>query len=319
MAEEARGEGGDGLAAFAGRGLTVGHHRGRGADVDQVRRGAALFQPTDEHGHVCALPAAIGVQLVEDQEADTAGAAVEKALVLGPHQHQLQHDVVGQHQVGRVLAHQLARVVARLAGVARKGDGEGLAGAALVVRLERFQRQHLRVDQRVHRIDHQRRRARLGRPAQQRVDDGQEVGEALAGAGAAGDDVALPVAGFLQGLALVPVEDEGSAIGPAEDARRLRVDDAAARQVVHALVALVGGADLQERIGPQVGLLGQGAVHELLQPRVGHMDERGHEVAVIGQNGGVEVEDGHRRTLQVIPIASEWDSRFCRAARSTRG
>ena len=46
----------------------LGGHGRRGADALHVRRGAGVLHPADEHRDVRALPAAVGVQLVEDEE-----------------------------------------------------------------------------------------------------------------------------------------------------------------------------------------------------------------------------------------------------------
>jgi hypothetical protein len=43
-------------------------HRGAGPDAAQRRRLAALAHAAHRHGHVGALPAAVGVQLIEDEE-----------------------------------------------------------------------------------------------------------------------------------------------------------------------------------------------------------------------------------------------------------
>ena len=69
--------------------------------------------------------------------------------------------------------------------------------------------------------------------AEERVNDGQEIGQALAGAGAAGDHIALPRAGSFHRLDLVLVKDERLAAVVTEDLCGLGKQDAACGQFVH--------------------------------------------------------------------------------------
>lgn len=47
--------------------------RGGGADVLEIRRLELLPEPAAEHGDIGTLPAAVGVQLVEDEELQPLG------------------------------------------------------------------------------------------------------------------------------------------------------------------------------------------------------------------------------------------------------
>ena len=102
-AEQLRGE----VDQFAGgRGLVAGQG-GAGADAAvtaglQVQLGP---QAPEQAGHVAALGAVVGVQLVEDDVADGVGAGVLPQLaVLGTEHEEVEHLVVGQQDVRRVLA-----------------------------------------------------------------------------------------------------------------------------------------------------------------------------------------------------------------------
>ena len=100
----------------------LGGHGGRGADALHVRRGAGVLDPADQQRHVRALPAPVGVQLVEDEELQALGHPDQRPPVVGPGQHQLQHHVVGEQDVRRVRADPVPVLLVLLAGVAGEGD-----------------------------------------------------------------------------------------------------------------------------------------------------------------------------------------------------
>ena len=56
MPEDAACERGDGIAPLGGRRIAIGHHRGAGADANEVRARAAIFEATNQHGDISALP-----------------------------------------------------------------------------------------------------------------------------------------------------------------------------------------------------------------------------------------------------------------------
>ena len=59
--------------------------------------------PPHEHGDVRALPAAIGVQLIQDKEFDVGRGAVCEVAFRWPQQHVFQHHIVRQKYVRRVV------------------------------------------------------------------------------------------------------------------------------------------------------------------------------------------------------------------------
>jgi hypothetical protein len=61
---------------------------------------AGFPDPPDEEGHIRALPAPVGVQLVEDQEAQALGRS-DQLAVTDPGKDQLEHHIVGEDDVGR--------------------------------------------------------------------------------------------------------------------------------------------------------------------------------------------------------------------------
>ena len=85
-------------------------------------RGARLpADPADEQGDVGALPAAIRVELVEDQEPEVGGGLDQPPLPRA-REEQLEHHVVSQQDVGRVRDDRLALFVVLLARVPRERD-----------------------------------------------------------------------------------------------------------------------------------------------------------------------------------------------------
>ena len=294
MAEQPLSEIGHRGATVLRRSVGAGHHGGAGADVHQPRRGTALLEPADQHGHIGPLPPAIGVQLIEYQEPQPAPHAIEESLVLGSDQHQLRHHVVGQHDLRWMLAEALAKRLRSLTGILGERDRELPAQPMLIALLQLLELLNLRVHQRVHGVDDQRgdpvSRRRL---AKQRVDDRQEIREALSRPRAGGDDIAPRGTSQLDGLDLVPVEVEGLSLRRAKDPRGFLEDQAAPGQFVHRGRAGVRRADLQQRVGPEPGLLVEGMVDELPCSVVGDGEEGPHEVAVVGKDLGVEVEDAH--------------------------
>ena len=102
---------------------------------------------------VRALASAVGVELVKDQKGEIRVNGVADRAFLHARQEQLKHHVVGQQDLGRVLAQFFAGVFVLLPGVLAEGDREFLPCVFFVVVLIGFELDGLRVDQRVHRID----------------------------------------------------------------------------------------------------------------------------------------------------------------------
>jgi hypothetical protein len=153
----------------------------------------------------------------------------------------------------------------------------------------------LRVDECVHRIDDERRDsiARL-RIADQVINDRQEIGEALARAGAARDDIAFLARRARERLGLMSPKPVRVIVRRAKDARGLGMQRAFCGKLVHCLSVGIGRADLQQEIRPEVTFLFEYMIDELPRALVRNVEERADEVAVILKNSGVEIEDGHR-------------------------
>ena len=202
--------------------------RRRRSDALQRAGVAGLPDTTAEERDVGALPATVGVQLVEHEEAESAGRVDEVALGR-PRQQQLEHHVVRQQHVGRVGDDRRALLLGLLAGVAAEGH-RALAGG-IAVDEELLELLRLRVRQRVHRIDDDRLdAAAAGALAQDRVDDRHDVREALARSGAGREDVRRARPAGLDRIGLMTVQPQGGpgVVGPflafAEDAAALVVE-----------------------------------------------------------------------------------------------
>ena len=161
-------------------------------------------EAAQQHGDVGALGAVVGVELVEHEVLQRVGfVGGPEVAVLTPEQEEVEHLVVGEQDVGRVVAQHFAlvdevvlphlRVATRLAdvepgpqpgelrlGVDQLSDAAGLVGG-----------------ERVHRIEDQRLDARPPcEPfAGAVVEDGVQEAFGLARAGAGGDQGRLPAFG----------------------------------------------------------------------------------------------------------------------------
>ena len=113
-------------------------------------------------------------------------------------------------------------VALHVASVFGKADGKAASGALLVTALQLLQGFKLRVHQRVHGIHDERGDAVTGSGlAKKRINDGQEIREALARTRAAGGDVTFPPSSTFQRLGLVLIKVERLAAVVAENLGRL--------------------------------------------------------------------------------------------------
>src|SRR5262245_60314064 len=105
-----------------------------------------------QHRYVGALPTAISVKLIEDDEIQPLGITDDGAieLVLARHQ-ELEHHKVGQQNVGLALSDALPFLLAFLPGVTRKARPQPLRQLGLIKEL--LELLHLAVSQCIHRID----------------------------------------------------------------------------------------------------------------------------------------------------------------------
>ncbi len=291
-AEQAGGDARD-LLALVLEG-TFARQRGRSADALEALGAARVADTAAEHRDVGPLASPVGVQLVEDEEAEILGGRDEVTLG-GPREQQLEHHVVGQEDVGRVTEDLFARLLVLLAGVA----AERHRRLALRVSMpkELLELAGLRVGQGVHWIDDDRLDASVtGRAAQDGVDDRDDVGEALARTGPGGQDVGPTGRRHFDGVCLMAVQAERLALaralvlGPPEDPAALGVQLPAVDQLIDPGAGLEGGVELEPRLGPQQPLL-ELLFHILLDPLVTDRQEALGVGAVVRDQAVAQGED----------------------------
>src|SRR6266508_5678 len=181
-------------------------HRCRGADALQAGSLAGITHPPHQQPHVRALTTAIAVQLIQHEEAQPTGGLDQVPALPRPQEHQLEHHVVGEDDVGRRAEDPLALLVGLLTGV--PGEGHRRVPFGKTVLEELLQLAELAVGKRVHGIHDDRSNALAAALSQDAVNDRHEIAQALAGARARGEHVAPSGSGNLDSLALVEVEDE---------------------------------------------------------------------------------------------------------------
>jgi hypothetical protein len=296
-AEQLPGHGGHLPLLFAGV-VGTGQRGGRAYTLDPGGV-EGVSHPPDQHGHVGPLPAAVGVQLVEDQELKAPGGLDDGPPLLGPRQQQFQHDVVGQEDVRWGLLDLLAFLERLLAGVA--GEADGGPALRVAVAQELFQFAPLAVGQGVHGVDDDRLDALPAAAAEDVVHGRHDVGQRLAAARPGSEDVGQTRPGHANGLGLVAVEAEGVArgIGPrltAEDAAALRVQLASGDQLVDRLPGLEGRVQLDQRLGPQHPFV-ELTVDEVVKPGLVDVNEATGVAGVVVNEPAAEVEDVHGKRL----------------------
>ena len=141
------------LAALLQVAAATGQGR-RGAHELQAIGMQGILHPPHQQCDIGTLPAAVGVQLVQHQEAQPL-CSFNQAMLLGTGQDQLQHHIVGEQDVGRVLDDLGLLGIVLLPGVG--GEAHRLPAGRVAVAQELLQLAGLTVGQRVHRIDHNRR------------------------------------------------------------------------------------------------------------------------------------------------------------------
>src|SRR5262249_44337599 len=143
-----------------------------------------------------------------------------------PRQDQLQHHIVGQQDVRRVLEDSPTFFFTFLTGVS--GESDRPPAIRVAVAEELAQLVELAVRQRVHRVDYEGTNPLPRALPQDVIDGGNDVREALARAGARGEGVIVAAAGSADGLLLVAVEAQRTPPVPAAAFLLVAPEDASA-------------------------------------------------------------------------------------------
>lgn len=256
-------------------------HRGRRADaLKRPARARQLTDAADEHGHISALPAAIRVELVKDQKLEVGGVLLEEAALLRPGEHQLEHHVVGQQDVRRVLEDLLTRLAVLLAGVTAirhrrllEADPEELV-----------QLFDLAVRKGIHRVDDDGPDPLAAAVSQDAVDNRDHVCQRLARARARREDIRPAGSGGRDRGALVFVERKrGGCLARAlrrEGDPAVRVKQPGAYQLINPAAGRERRVQREPRVWP-LGTLEALLLDGLPQPGVTDVDEPFGERAVV--------------------------------------
>ena len=179
-----------------------------------------------------------------------------------------------------------------LAGVPCKGRSQVFRQARLVEELVELL--PLAIGERVHRIDHDRTRARLfagGACADRRIDDRDEEAERLARTGAGRDREALPRRGFRNRLRLMPVKRDRLPVDP-EDAGHIRMERSICDQRLDRGAPLVMRIDGDQRLGPKAPARVDcvNLVSDILGADLG---ERASKALVVRDERAIQIKDIH--------------------------
>ncbi len=160
-------------------------------------------QAANQKGDVGSLPPPVRVQLVEYEEPKVA-SGVDQWAFEGPRQQKLEHHVVGQEDVRRILDNPISLLSAFLAGVAVESHG-------LLARTESHSQELLEltvlaVAERVHRVNDDRLDTLLSAIPQHTVNNRNEVRQALAGPGACRQHIVPTPSSGLDRLDLMAME-----------------------------------------------------------------------------------------------------------------
>ena len=156
----------------------AGAHCGRGANTNDILSLEGLAETPDQHGYVCTLPTAISVKLIQHQELQIASSLYQMFAFTRPGKNQFKHDVVGQQDIWRIAEDRIPSLFILLARVPGKTYRRIVGRKS---RTEEFLHlPKLAVGQSVHRVNNNRLDAVTAPSLQDVVNDGYQVGEALA-------------------------------------------------------------------------------------------------------------------------------------------
>ena len=194
------------------------------------------------------------MELVEDQEVQRGSVPLEELALLGTREHQLQHHVVRQQDVGGILQDLLPGLALLLARVSAIGHRRSRKPhlEELVELLD------LAVRQGVHGVDHDGLDAFAAALTEHSVHDGHDVGERLARPCSRREDIGGTLLGGLDRLTLVTVEREGdrgrARALRAEDVGASGVEKAIPHEFIDAAPGLKRRVEAEPRIGPLCSL-----------------------------------------------------------------
>jgi hypothetical protein len=233
------------------------------------------------------------MQLVENDELEPLGILDHSLVELALSRHQeLEHHEIGRQDVGLGLHDLHAFVLVFLSGVPCEGRPQVFRQAGLVEKFVEFLA--LTVGQRIHRVDHDRPRARLvagGAGADRCIDDRYEEAERFSRTGAGRDREALPSHGFRDGLRLMPVKGDRSPVD-AKDTRHIRMERSISNERLDRGALLEMWVDGDQRLRPKSPALVDciDLIADILGADLG---ERASEACVVGNEYAIQIKDIH--------------------------
>jgi hypothetical protein len=251
--------------------------------------------PSHEHRHVRPLAPAVRVQLIEHQEAQST-RSLHQFPLKRPGQDELQHDVVRQEYVGGICDDCLPLLIRLLSGVGAEPHRAASVWEPDFQELVKLAR--LAVHQCVHGVDDDSPDFSPTRTLLQHgVHDGDQVGETLPGAGAAGQHVAGASLSYPNGVRLVLVQPQPTPdwIARALDSENLAaglVQDPSFHRFVNRLGQLEARVELDKGVRPKKALL-ELLFHYLADALVADGQEAPDEVAVLVHEAIPEAKHVH--------------------------
>ncbi len=229
----------------------------------------------------------VRVQFVEHQEPQVAVNGVTDLAFLQPGQQEFEHHVVREEYLGRILLHLGARPAFFLPCILSDGYRKNLPCRVFVILFIDIEFVALGIDKSVHRVDDDRRNSVGWGFGQKPIENGANISQGFARAGAGSDDEvfardAQPDGFQLMAVQRVALEDIGHRV----------VEQAALGKFFDAAGLFVGWIELEKWVGPKLTFRKRRM--DLLADRgVGDVDKASDVTGVIRDDLFVGVEDVH--------------------------
>ena len=238
-------------------GCAFGRHRGRRADTQHVRAVEGFAAAANQHRNVGSLTSAVRVQFVKHEELQPL-RLINELSFLDTCEDQLQHHIVGQQDVRRILSDPISRLLVLLPRIAVIADqGFVISETTFQKFVELFL---LAVGQCIHGIHDDGLKPAPCAMIQDMVHDRDDVGEAFAGTRTGGQHVRPVLGGNLNRLVLVQMQTHRTAevvlvsLG-SKDPCTVGMQHILLNELINRSARFKRRIQLQERFGPKEPLL----------------------------------------------------------------
>ena len=231
----------------------AGTHGRGSSDAEHIWRVQVFPQPPNQHGHIRALSASIGVEFVQHQKIQPLAVLYDRTVAFGvvSGQDQLQHHKVGQQDIRGAVGNPEPLLIVLLAGIALKGKSLGHHAQVF------FELLHLTVRKGVHRINDDSAGFApdsSGPVFQNSIDNGDEKRQRFPGPRSGGDNEAPSFTGGVNRLDLMLIKHQRTAapalIIAAKDPSAVRMQRAPGDHPLDGLRVFVVRIELQHRLRP---------------------------------------------------------------------